>query len=245
MKDSIFCPNEKTEGYYTQDRKEMLKYIPRALRKVLDVGCGSGDFGVLLKSRKDVEVWGVEVCENAAKEAVNRIDRVIIGDIERGDLGLPLNYFDCIVFNDVLEHLLYPWNVLVSCKAFLQNGGYIVASIPNIRYYSNIKNLLFWKNWEYKDDGILDKTHLRFFTERSIREMFLVCGYHMLKIEGIKEYKFSRKLKILNFLLKSSLNDMKYERFAVVALKMENKGYTCESLLHETIEETIRTEGEL
>lgn len=220
MVDNIFSPNQKTDGYYTRDREEMLKFIPRTSSKILDVGCGSGSFGAILKSQKDVEVWGVEISEDAAKEAVTRIDRIIIGDIESEELGLPLNYFDCIILNDVLEHLLYPWNVLVKFKTYLQNGGYIIASIPNVRYYPNIRDLIVRKNWEYKDEGILDKTHLRFFTERTIKKMFVICGYANITIKGINEKQFSWKLKILNYLLRHSLDDMKYLQFAVVAQKI-------------------------
>jgi 2-polyprenyl-3-methyl-5-hydroxy-6-metoxy-1,4-benzoquinol methylase len=218
----VFRPDQKPKGYFTNERNEMLRYIPLTSKRILDVGCGSGNFGKLMKSQMNVEVWGVEICENAAKESVNNIDRIIVGNIEKGDLGLPLNYFDCIVFNDVLEHLCDPWNVLVRCKAFLHEAGYIVVSIPNIRYYPHIRSLLVSKNWEYKDEGILDRTHLRFFTERSIREMFLHCGYQIIQLEGINRCKFSRKLQILNFFLRNSLEDMRYLQFAVVAQKKEN-----------------------
>lgn len=217
MNNNILCPDQKQKGYFTHSREEMLKYIPSSSRRILDVGCGSGNFGKLLKSHVNAEVWGVEISHNAAEEAVTKIDKIIVGDIEKDSLSLPVDYFDCIVFNDVLEHLQYPWNVLVRCKVFLQNGGYIVASIPNVRYCSNMYSLLVRKNWEYEDEGILDKTHLRFFTERSIREMFIKCGYHIIKIEGIRECKFSKKLKILNFILRNSLDDMKYLQFATVA----------------------------
>jgi 2-polyprenyl-3-methyl-5-hydroxy-6-metoxy-1,4-benzoquinol methylase len=222
MINSIFNPDQKEERYYESERVEMLKYIPATSKKILDVGCGSGNFSKLMKSQRDIEVWGLEISKNVAMEATGRVDRVIVGDIEDESLSLPFDYFDCIVFNDVLEHLRYPWNALVRIRHLLQPSGHIVASIPNVRYYPNIKDLLVRKNWQYRDQGILDKTHLRFFTERSMREMFVGCGYYIVQIEGIRECKFSRKINVLNFLLKGYLDDMRYERFAIVALKNES-----------------------
>jgi 2-polyprenyl-3-methyl-5-hydroxy-6-metoxy-1,4-benzoquinol methylase len=218
---SIFEYQNKPKTYFTHNRDKMLGYIPKNAKCVLDVGCGSGSFGELMKSLSKVEIWGIEIAEDVAKEAMAKIDRVIIADVEKDNLNLLKDYFDCIVFNDVLEHLCNPWNVLVRCKAFLKKAGYIVASVPNIRYYPHIRSLLVEKNWEYEDEGILDKTHLRFFTERSIKDMFLKCGYSIIKIEGINEMKFSKKLKVLNFFLKNSLDDMKYLQFAVLAQKRD------------------------
>jgi 2-polyprenyl-3-methyl-5-hydroxy-6-metoxy-1,4-benzoquinol methylase len=217
MDANIFLTDKKLDNYYSQDRQDILKYCPCKSKTILDVGCGSGNFGRMLKSQKDIEVWGVELSSDAAEEARTKIDKIIVGDIEEDNLNLPAHYFDCIFFNDVLEHLKYPWNVLKKCKIFLHPHGYIVASIPNVRYYPNIKNLLVAKSWDYADEGVLDKTHLRFFTKKTIEDMFDLCGYHIVAIEGTFECRLSRKIKVLNFLLRHSLDDMKYQRFVVLA----------------------------
>ena len=128
MNQSILEYQNKTTIYFTNVCDEMLRYIPQNAKCILDVGCGSGSFGEMIKSLSKVEVWGIEIAEDAAKEAASKIDRVIIADVEKDTLNLPRDYFDCIVFNDVLVHLCNPWNVLVRCKAFLQEVGYIVAS---------------------------------------------------------------------------------------------------------------------
>ncbi len=116
-----------------------------------------------------MEVWGVELSQQAAAEAQSKLDKVFVGSIEDGTLLLPEGFFDCVVFNDVLEHLVNPWAVLTSIKMFMQPDAYVVASIPNVRYFDNIKQLLKHKQWKYEDEGILDKTHLRFFTIESIK----------------------------------------------------------------------------
>jgi 2-polyprenyl-3-methyl-5-hydroxy-6-metoxy-1,4-benzoquinol methylase len=210
--------DEKSTFFYDIDRKEMLRYIPKDVHKILDIGCGEGNFSYLCKQIFNAEVWGIELKNNDAEKAVHKIDKVLIGDIESNNLEIPDSYFDCIVFNDVLEHLQYPWLVLLKVKKYLKSGGYIVASIPNVRYYSNLKNLLFNKSWEYVDwGGVMDKTHLRFFSVSSIDNMFTECGYNVLKLEGINGIKFSWKLKLLNKILKNHLDDIKYLQFACVA----------------------------
>lgn len=206
---------------YYSSREEMLRFIPQNAKKILDVGCGEGRFGHLLKSQRSAEVWGIELDNSAAEKADKILDKVIVGNIEDDNLLLPEKYFDCIVFNDILEHLRYPWIVLKKVLRNIKLDGYVVASIPNIRHYENMKRLLLHKEWEYTDMGIMDKTHLRFFTEKSIRNMFERCGSHIVTLEGINGSTFSWKLGLFNKLVFNSLDDMRYIQFACVAQKKE------------------------
>ena len=206
---------------YYSSREEMLRFIPQNAKKILDVGCGEGRFGHLLKSQRSAEVWGIELDNSAAEKADKILDKVIVGNIEDDNLLLPEKYFDCIVFNDILEHLRCPWIVLIKVLSNIKLDGYVVASIPNIRYYENMKRLLLHKEWEYTDMGIMDKTHLRFFTEKSIRNMFERCGYHIVTLEGINGSTFSWKFGLFNKLVFNSLDDMRYIQFACVAQKKE------------------------
>jgi len=214
--------DDPPEKYHHYPRTEMLPHVPPNIRTILDVGCASGLFGSLLKMHRDVEVWGIDACEEAASEATTRLNRVIIADIENDQPLLPVAYFDCIIFNDVLEHLRYPWLILRRLRANLKKGGYVVASIPNVRYYVNMKNLLLRKEWAYVKEGILDKTHLRFFTIKSIPDMFQACGYHVLYLRGINATEFPWKLSLLNLLLFKTLDDMRYLQFACVAQRPED-----------------------
>jgi hypothetical protein len=97
------------------------------------------------------------------------------------------------------------------------NKGTIVASIPNVRYWGNMKRLLFYKEWDYGDAYILDRTHLRFFTIRSIKKLFQQCGYELISIEGLNKSYFTWKFELLNLMLNHSLDDMKAMQFACVA----------------------------
>jgi SAM-dependent methyltransferase len=209
--------DSRPPGYFDNERREMLHYVPHSAQRILSVGCGSGRFGALLKHRPGVQVWGVEPLSGPAEEAARRLDRVFIRDIEDRTLAFEDHSFDCIVFNDVLEHLRDPWGVLIRSREWLTNEGCVVASVPNVRYLVNVYDLLVHKDWRYTDDGILDATHLRFFTQKSLRHTFADCGYSVITMEGLWPARFSWKVWLLNALLRGSLDDMRYLQFALVA----------------------------
>ena len=129
--------SEDFDAFIKKERHEMLRYISREASTILDVGCAVGSFGELLKSERSVEIWGVEINEYAASIAAQKLDKVICGAFGE-NLDLPQVKFDCVVFNDVLEHLVDPYSALLYARTLLQDGGTIVASIPNVRYFDNI-----------------------------------------------------------------------------------------------------------
>lgn len=208
--------SEKPDEYFAQTRPEMIKYIPKNSKKILDVGCGRGLFGSQLKQNFNAEVWGIEIDERAGEQAKEKIDKVFIGDVMKLISEIPDKYFDCIVFNDILEHLIDPYSLLLKIKSKLTENGVIVCSIPNVRYFLNLMNLMIKKQWKYEDAGILDKTHLRFFTEKSIKEMFKDLDYELIRIEGINPIK-SWKFSLLNILSFGYLSDTKFMQFACAA----------------------------
>ena len=208
--------SDKPKGYFQGVREEMLKYIPKNVKKTLEVGCGFGEFSAMIKERFGAETWAVEMDKEAAHEAAKKLNKVINADIDEALNQIPDNYFNCIIFLDVLEHLIDPYSVLVSMKQKLTDEGVIVTSIPNVRYYRNYIDFAIRGNWDYQDAGTLDKTHLRFFTYKSILKMFEQLGFEVLVIEGIHPTK-NKKLILLNILLFKALEDLKYLQFAVVA----------------------------
>lgn len=193
----------------------MLSYVPPTARMILEVGCGEGAFGAQLKAR-EAEVWGIELDPAAAQIARARLDRVFEGTVESIWSTLPAARFDCVVFNDVLEHLVDPEQILVSCQRLLTAGGTVVCSLPNVRHFRNLWNLLVHKQWRYEDSGTLDRTHLHFYTERSIVDLFQRTGYEILRMDGINgftSWKF-RLIKRASFGLLSDVFDF---QFACVA----------------------------
>lgn len=204
-------------GYYKGHRLEMLKFIPIESRKILEIGCGQGEFTKQLKN-KDRELWGIELNADAARIASDALDHVICGDFNLIYNQFPQNSFDCIVLNDVLEHMLNPWEAIAKAKLLLNKNGKIVSSIPNFRFMSNfIIEILYHGNFQYKEEGgILDDTHLRFFTSKSIIQMYKEQGFTIEKHCGIN--KDNRlKANLFNILTFGLLSDMLYKQFATVA----------------------------
>lgn len=211
----------KDESYFAHERNEMLKFIPKGVRLVLDVGCSSGVFGNSVKKQFNCEVWGIEPDKRAAQKAQTLLDKVYNTFFDE-HIDLQNRKFDCIIFNDVLEHLVNPFDALELCKRNLSSNGVIVSSIPNIRFFDAVYHIVFQKDFKYEGAGIFDKTHLRFFTKKSIERMFSEAGYKLVTIEGINSIKEInnkgyRNFNILNTLLLKSISDMEYQQFAVVA----------------------------
>ncbi len=205
----------KQDGYYEQERSEMLVFIPENCRFVLDVGCSSGSFGSILKAKRPgIIVWGIEPNENECEAAVQRLDKVICGTFNINEPELSGQKFDCIIFNDVLEHLANPEDVLKISKDYLAENGSVVASIPNVLHFYNIWQILVQQDWKYEDSGIMDNTHLRFFTKKSIIRMFESCGFDVAKINGINP-SFGFKYRIANLLTFGKLDDWKYIQFGI------------------------------
>lgn len=189
---------KKNNPSYVGERNDIFKLVPVGAVKILDVGCSEGILGKRLKERNNAEVIGIEIDKNMAGFAKQKLDRVIIDNADEIDLEkyLRLNYFDCIIFADILEHLKNPWKIVENVKPFLKDDGVIIASIPNVRHYTTIFNLLVKGLWSYNKRGIHDKNHLRFFTLKSIREMFQGAGFEVVNVE--RNYRIVEKPHPLN-----------------------------------------------
>ena len=207
----------KPDWYYALAREDMLKYVPEGARTVLEVGCSAGYFGRALKELKpDREVWGIEINETAAEQAKANIDKVLVGGVETVLDELPEGYFDCVVFNDVLEHLVDPELVLRKLIRNIAPGGAVVASIPNVRYFPVLFRLILRKEWHYVDNGVLDRTHLRFFTVKSIREMFEGLHYDLVTLDGNGRLNTWRP-KVAAIFSLGLFSDCQYKQYACVA----------------------------
>lgn len=173
--------NSAVQDYYENPRPDIQRTVNQASRTLLDVGCGAGLMAFELKHKLNAEVWGIEYNPAAAQKASLRIDKVFTGRVEDNIPKLPDNYFDTIIFADVLEHLMDPALVIRNLKRKLADNGELIASIPNVRFWGVISNLISG-HWEYEDAGILDRTHLKFFTRSSIMNMFSGAGYRIVNM---------------------------------------------------------------
>ncbi len=144
---------------------------------ILDMGCHTGQFGAVLK-KKACRVTGVEIDVEAAERAKRVLDRVAVGDVENAATFQKLDgqQYDVILFLDVLEHCRHPAGVLNAARKVLKPDGFVVASIPNIANWSVRINLLFGK-FDYEPTGLMDETHLRFYTIRTVANLFSAAGY--------------------------------------------------------------------
>ena len=147
-------------------------------KKVLDVGCAYGNLAEVMSSNK-CEVVGVEISPKAGKSAQKYCKEVFIGDVESIELSSNyINYFDYIIFADILEHLKNPLKVLERFKKYLKNDGYVIISLPNITNWRMRLKILFG-NFEYEDTGVLDNSHIRFFNEKSAKKLLSDAGYEI------------------------------------------------------------------
>lgn len=167
-------------SYYIQSRPEVAALVPASCQRVLDVGCGCGHFGQLLRERGH-DVTGVELVPEMAEQARHWLERVEVMDIETDAWPFSLGSFDALVFADILEHLVDPWRVLRQAVELLAPGGVVVASIPNLQNIDVLWRLVRGR-WEYRERGITDFGHLRFFTLQTIRGLFSQAG---LQIEHV------------------------------------------------------------
>jgi 2-polyprenyl-3-methyl-5-hydroxy-6-metoxy-1,4-benzoquinol methylase len=207
---------QKANTYYNANRPEIASLISKDIKTILDVGCGEGVFLKYIKDLTQAETWGIEMITALEGKIKENTDHYLLGKIEDLLDSLPDNYFDCITFNDVLEHMVEPSKVLELIKPKLSPQGIIVASIPNVRLLTNLKKLIVNKDWMYSDQGILDSTHLRFFTKKSMKRLFENAGYKVILQKGLNKLS-SQKVKIFNILTFSFFNDAQYMQFANVA----------------------------
>lgn len=157
---------------YTGDRPELLRLITEGPRTALDVGCGTGVFAEHLRSRGLEQITGIEPDPDRAAEAGARVDRVIPTGVEEAlDRKLGGSTFDLIVAADVLEHLIDPWTTMKRLATHLSPSGRLLVSVPNVGSLEVVKQLILRGDWRYDDDGIFDRTHLRWFGRRTLRSM--------------------------------------------------------------------------
>ena len=205
--------------YYSYTRNELLPLIPSGIKTSLDIGCGMGVFSQSIKEQLGAETWGVEPAKEAAEVASKRLDKVCCGYFDNITDQLPKYYFDCIFFNDVLEHMIHPENALKAAHSYLSANGVIICSIPNIRFFPQLMELLIARDWKYRDQGILDRTHIRFFTRKSMVRMFLNCDFeivHCVGVNRIQSKKYIALCHIANALSAGRFSDCFHQQYAFV-----------------------------
>lgn len=171
-------------SYYQNIRSELAPFIKGTPKRILEIGCGVGNF------RQNItwpnEYWGVELSPEIAVIAQTQLDKVLAGSFDSVAPNLPDRYFDMVVCNDVIEHIFNTDNFLQMVTQHLAFSskddtniipGYLIGSIPNVRQFVNLYNLIIRGDWKYSSSGILDISHVRFFTRKSLARTFDANGY--------------------------------------------------------------------
>lgn len=191
---------------YESARPDVLAHVPRAATNVLELGCSSGAFAATLKARQPASVLGVELDSGYADIARQHLDRVIVSDAESFVSGPvpPEAPFDCLVVADVLEHLPDPWTTLTLAAAWLAPGSTVVVSLPNVLWQRGLRRILIDKQWPRDDEGVFDRTHLRWFTPSDGRDLLVAAGLDPVRYDQ-RFWAEGRKLQLLELLARTPL----------------------------------------
>ncbi|MBI2617032.1 class I SAM-dependent methyltransferase [Candidatus Gottesmanbacteria bacterium] len=165
------------EGHWLTFRK-----IPKSC-KVLDIGCATGYFAKELKEKRACKVWGIDIDVEALLIAKKYCEKVYRMDLTKAaSLPVRKNFFDVILLLDVVEHLPYPSKFLLLLHRYLKSNGVIIVSIPNIAFLS-IRLMLLCGKFTYRDTGIMDQTHLRFYTKKTFLKLFWEAKWNLRELD--------------------------------------------------------------
>jgi 2-polyprenyl-3-methyl-5-hydroxy-6-metoxy-1,4-benzoquinol methylase len=211
--------SKKTAMYYGNARSDIAPFLPSISDKILEIGCGDGaTLNWLKSSNKCRYTVGMEYFPSAAEKAQECCDEIYSGPVENHIGGLSDESFDMVLCLDVLEHLQDPWVILNEIYRVLRPGGILICSLPNVRHISVILPLIFKNQWAYQPSGIMDSTHLRFFTTRSALDALSDAAFHVEKVQR-KMPALISKSGIVNFVCFGLLKDFVAPQFLIKAAK--------------------------
>ncbi|MBD3311259.1 MAG: methyltransferase domain-containing protein [Candidatus Magasanikbacteria bacterium] len=162
-------------------RKAILSFIKKNNPVVLDVGCGRGLLGEIIKKEKKATVFGIDISEDATKEASKKLDNVFCFNLETNQEWpdeLKMQEYDYVVISEVLEHLMEPEEILFKIKQAISHNTEIIITVPNILWWKN-RLKIFLGHFEYTDSGLMDKGHIHFFSWKSFKDLIRKTGYHI------------------------------------------------------------------
>ena len=206
--------SRKTNQYRTSPAREekIIELIKEPLKnkKILDIGCSGGEFGVYLRKR-GAHVTGVDISSKFINEAKKNLDKAHKVDLNDGKLPFKNNQFDLVIASEVLEHLFRPNRIIKESKRVIKKGGKIVFSTPNLLYWGNRINFLKGK-FKYTDSGVFDESHIHFYTYQTFIED--------IKLSGLEIYSENHVYRGSNILgIKSKFPSIFAYQFVVLCSK--------------------------
>jgi 2-polyprenyl-3-methyl-5-hydroxy-6-metoxy-1,4-benzoquinol methylase len=174
---------DKPDSYFANARADIVKALPADPdAQVLELGCGAGGTGrAVLEAGKAGRYVGIELSATAAAFASEHLSEVLLGDVEALDLAPLHGAFDALIISEVLEHLTDPWTTLKRLAECLKLGGRVYASSPNVSHWKVIWGLIRGR-FDYADKGVMDRTHLRWFTPQTYAELFRSAGLEVVEV---------------------------------------------------------------
>lgn len=198
---------DKADTYFANARHDIVRLLETDRHSaVLELGCGAGGTGAaVLAAGKAGRYTGVELNPRAAAAARERITEVIEGDVESFDLSPWHHRFDALVISEVLEHLADPWRTLARLARCVRPGGQVFASSPNISHFRVVRSLVLGR-FDYDETGVMDRTHLRWFTPASYRSLFEEAGFVVLSVEPLR--RSSTRTRAINWLTRDKFRHL-------------------------------------
>ena len=208
------------DRYFATARTEVLPWLPERVTRMLDVGCGAGATTAAVRAVREV-AWagGIEYVEAVAEQARSVCDTVWTGDaalapieseIARGSLDLVL----CL---DVLEHMADPWTMVRRLSALIAPGGRLIVSVPNVRHWKFVWRLLARGDFHYRDAGLLDRTHLRFFVRKTAVELATCGGLVLVTATSTQRWRLPDARWLLSRVSGGKLDEVVVKQWLVVA----------------------------
>ncbi|HXU99992.1 MAG TPA: class I SAM-dependent methyltransferase [Caulobacteraceae bacterium] len=190
---------DKGSPYFVGERRDIIDRLPiNGNCAILEIGCGDGATGAYAKSEgKCGHYVGIEHMPEAAEVAAGRLDAVYVADIESFDPPFAEHTFDVMIASEVLEHLIDPWRVLRIYRRFLKAGSRVFASSPNIAHKATLA-MLVGGGWDLTAEGVMDRTHLRWFTPRTYAAMFQEAGFEVVSLAPL--IAATRRARLFNSL---------------------------------------------
>jgi SAM-dependent methyltransferase len=186
------CCAQDTDTIYGAVNQPLLALVPRTTRRLLDVGCGTGVLGQKIKEEIECQVVGITYSDAEAALASERIDQVLVRDLNGFELP-DIDRFDCIICSHVLEHVYRPEDVLKRLLGLLSPNGTLIVALPNVLFWRQRLDFLLG-NFRYTEGGLMDRTHYRFFDWDTAQELLTESGFSVIEARADGTFPLSRYL---------------------------------------------------
>jgi SAM-dependent methyltransferase len=208
------------DRYFATARTEVLPWLPDRVSRMLDVGCGAGaTTGAVRAAREVAWAGGIEYVEAVADKARGVCDRVWTGDAALAPLEAEIapGSLDLVLCLDVLEHMADPWTMVRRLSALIAPKGRLIVSVPNIRNWKFIWRLFASGDFRYRDAGLLDRTHLRFFVRDTAVELATCGGLALVTATSAQQWRLPDARRLLSVVSGGKLDEVVAKQWLVVA----------------------------